>query len=308
MAIASAFPCVLLLRHDFFPRGLEVEYRQQELRSDELVICRAHSRGGRFDEARGRGSSLRSDWSKVRLILSGHLFARTSNGGVVVGPGDMVVSRGWDDHRWRALDDVTDYVLVGWKHRGPAGDRPRDGGPLRLGGGVDARSGPVAHARALAHELDGSGNTAQVMSAVASMLASLATFGLPLSAEAARAVSIGIDPVHQIFADAMQRVVFPLTSRPMAVDFSQALGLSQRQTLRVSNEFFTRFYVTTSRWRDYVSGMRLELGMFFCSSPRSTTEIVSRALGFGAPATLCHAFHSAGLPSPREVRRELRGG
>jgi hypothetical protein len=41
------------------------------------------------------------------------------------------------------------------------------------------------------------------------------------------------------------------------------------------------------------------------SSPRATTELVSRRLGYTSPTVLCRAFAEAGLPSPGNVREAL---
>lgn len=293
---------MLLLRHSLRPRGLDVDFLQQELRSDDLVICRSRFSGGMFDEVRNLPSGRRQHWSKIRIVLAGHLFARTTRGGEVLGPGDAVVSRGWDDHRCRALDQHTEYMLVAWRHGTAAGDRPAWGGPLALRRG---RLGLGASASALAHALDAPLALDAVVARASALLATIADLGLPVAGDGAVACSAGIQPIHRRVARAMETTFFPLTSQPMAIDLGGALGLGERHALRVTNEFFLRFYVTAPNWRQYVRGMRLELGVFLSTNPDATTEKVSRALGFSSPTALCHAFQSVGLPSPGEVRRRL---
>ncbi|MFO0610967.1 MAG: hypothetical protein U0414_00165 [Polyangiaceae bacterium] len=296
---------MLLLRHAFRPKRLDVDFRQQELRSEDLIVCRARFSGGMFDEVRNLPSGRRRRWSKIRIVLAGHLFARTLRGGEILGPGDAVISRGWDDHRCRALDAHTDYLLVAWRHGTAAGDLPAQGGPLLLRG-LGERGSPGACASALAHALDAPLPRPVVMSRLASVLESLVHLGLPVAVDAPIACSEGIQPVHHRFARAMETTFFPLAARPMAVDLGRALALGERQSLRLANEFLVRFFVTATTWRSYVRGMRLELGVFLSSNPDATTDAVSEALGFSSPTALCHAFQSGGLPSPLEVRRQLR--
>ncbi len=293
---------MLLLRHAFRPRALDVDFRQQELRSDDLVICRSRFSGGMFDEVRNLPSGRRQHWSKIRIVLAGHLLARTAGGGEILGPGDAVVSLGWDDHRCRALGAHTEYALVAWRHGTDAGDRPTWGGPVAL---HRERLGVGAAASALAHALDAPLPFDGVVARAGTLLDAMRGLGLPVSRDAPVACGANIQPIHRRFARALETTFFPLTARPMAIDLGATLGMGERHALRVANEFLTRFYVTATTWRQFVRGMRLELGVFFSTHPDATTERVSQALGFNSPTALCHAFQSVDLPSPAEVRRQL---
>lgn len=293
---------MLLLRHAFRPRELDVDFRQQELRSEDLVICRSRFSGGMFDEVRNLPSGRRQAWSKIRIVLAGQLFARTSTGGEILGPGDAVVSRGWDDHRCRALGAHAEYMLVAWRHGTAAGDRPAWGGPLAI---RRERFGLGTTASALAHAFDAPLPFDAILLRASSLLDAIARLGLPVAPDAPRACSANIAPIHRRFAHALERTFFPLTARPMAIDLGATLGLGERHALRLANEFLARFYVTATTWRQFVRGMRLELGVFFSTHPDATTERVSQALGFSSPTALCHAFQSVDLPSPGEVRRQM---
>jgi AraC-like DNA-binding protein len=292
---------LLLLRHHFAPVELDVSFWQDELRTPDLVLCRTRFVGGMFDEVRNLPGGQRELWSKARIVLAGHLLTQTPRGGVILGPGDLVVSRGWDDHHCRALEYESEYLLVAWRNGSAAGDPPREGGPFFLRG-LDARHGPAAAARALTGAIDAGAPRQAILDATGAVLAALASFGLPVAREGAKRA---VEPGHHRFARALEATVFPLTARPMTVDLCRALGLGERQTTRLANDFFARFFVTAPGWRGYVRGMRLEIGVVLASNPRATTERVSRALGFASPTALCHAFQSAGMPSPQEVRRQL---
>lgn len=296
---------MLVLRHRLTPRSIGAAFGQQEIRSDDLVICRAQFHGGMFDEVANLPSGRRGAWSKVRFILRGRVLTRSRAGDAVLGPGDFVTSVGWDDYWCQALDPTTEYLLVGWKHGGCVGDRPRREGPMyrsRLG----ARN-PEARAFDLADALD-QPDDARVLRATTLLMTSLADFGYPVARDAATAASRTITMADRRFAHAMESSIFPLTSRPMAIDLGAALGIGDRHAMRLAKRFFQRFFVTASGWREYVRGMRLELGVFLASNAGATTEEVSRALGFASPTALCHAFHSVGMPSPHEVRRRLARG
>ncbi len=295
---------MLVLRHRLHARRIGAAFAQQEIRSDDLVVCRAQFHGGMFDEVANLPSGRRGAWSKVRFILRGRVLTRSRAGEAVLGPGDFVTSVGWDDYWCQALDASTEYLLVGWKHGGCAGDRPHPEGPVRRS---RFAAGPELRAFALAAALDSS-DDADVMRATATLMECLADFGYPVARDAVLAASQSITTADRRFARAMESSIFPLTSRPMAIDLGAALGIGDRHAMRLAKRFFHRFFVTATGWREYVRGMRLELGVFLASNAGATTEEVSRALGFASPTALCHAFHAVGMPSPLEVRRRLARG
>lgn len=279
---------MLQLRHQFSVPSIGAAFSQHELRSEDLVICSSLFAGGRFDQVRGLPAGQRRQWSKAVVLLEGHVYAR----GMVLRPGDVVISRDWDDYPMRALDARTRYLLVSWRH-GEAGDRARSSGISR-----DLRT--FGAAQALATELD-AGHRA---SSLAALIGALSSLGVGIAPEAPW-VGPSIDPRHHGVAHALEGALFPLRGQPMVVDLSGALGLGERQTQRLLADYFQRYYVTAPSWRQFVYGMRLEVGVFLASSPGATSDIVARALGFASAAALCHAFHRAGLPSPQAVRRAL---
>jgi hypothetical protein len=298
---------MLMLRHRFAPPTLGARFAQDELRSDELVVCRTRFRRGRFDEVPGLPSGRRASWAKVRFVLRGHLVARTREGRhEVLAPGDLAVSARWDDWRCQALTDDSEYLLVGWRHDGQHGARPPPSEIVRAEQRTSAVS-PIARAYALAAALD-EGGDARVLGAATALVHALGRAGIPLAPDAVRAAGQGIPARDRVFARVMESAFFPLAARPMAVDLGGLLGVGDRHAMRRANEFLLRYYVTAIGWREYVRGMRLELGVFLSGVRGATTSDVSRALGFSTPTTLCHAFAAAGLGSPRAVgRRLLRG-
>ncbi|MFO0729138.1 MAG: hypothetical protein U1E65_35490 [Myxococcota bacterium] len=286
---------MLLLRHQFKLPEIGAAFAQDELRSEELVVCNTVFEGGKFDQVRGLPAGQRHRWSKAVIVLEGHLLAR----GALLRPGDLIISRDWDDYPMRALEERTHYLLLSWRH-GMAGDRPSSSGVIR-----DART--LAGARSLAQRLRDRQGTLWLQHALGALTRSLAWLGAGINEEAARE-GPSDDPRHLAVAQALEASLFPLKGQPMVVDFSAALGTGERQTQRLLADYFRRFYVTAPGWRQFVYGMRLEVGVFLASNRRATTEILARALGFASSGALCHAFHRAGLPSPQGVRSALSMG
>jgi hypothetical protein len=275
---------VLVLRHRFALPALDVAFAQDELRSEDFVVCSTMFDGGRFDQVPSLARGRRAQWSKALVVLEGHVLA----GSQIARPGDVVVSRDWDDHRMRALDSRTRYVLVAWKH-GHAGERPVTSDVFRASG---------ASKRAFALARDPGRESARELAA------ELASLGVPVWLDAPRA-ALPVPSRHARFARALQSKLFPLASQPMSVDLERTLGVGPRQIQRLAAEYFERYYVTAVGWRQFVYGMRLEVGVFLASNPRSTTEALADALGFASPTALCHAFHDAGLRSPQSLKHEL---
>jgi len=276
---------VLVLRHRFALPELDVAFTQDELRSEDFVVCSTMFDGGRFDQVPTLARGRRAHWSKALVVLEGHVFV----GSGIARPGDVVVSRRWDDHRMRALDSRTRYVLCAWRH-GHAGELPAASDVFR-----------APRASALAWQLSREPEPRR-----ARLLATeLASLGVPVWSDAPIAAPRA-DERHRRFARALEGTLFPLAARPMAIDLERSLGIGARQIQRLSAEYFERYYVTAVGWRQFVHGMRLEVGVFLASNPGSTTEALAGALGFASPTALCHAFHDARLPSPQSLKRELR--
>ena len=207
---------MLQLRHQFSVPSIGAAFSQHELRSEDLVICSSLFAGGRFDQVRGLPAGQRRQWSKAVVLLEGHVYAR----GMVLRPGDVVISRDWDDYPMRALDARTRYLLVSWRH-GEAGDRARSSGISR-----DLRT--FGAAQALATELD-AGHRA---SSLAALIGALSSLGVGIAPEAPW-VGPSIDPRHHGVAHALECALGPRRGQPRVVDLSGALGLGERQTQRL---------------------------------------------------------------------------
>lgn len=276
---------MLALRHRFTLREHGVAFAQDELRSEDLVVCSTLFDGGRFDQVSPRlARGGRAHWSKALVVLEGHIHLGTATARA----GDVVVSRDWDDYGMRALRTRTRFVLVAWRHW-HAGDRPA---------ASDVFHAPWAFERASDLARDPTPVRARELAMA------LSSVGVPIWPDAPLAAK-AVPARHRAFAHALERTLFPLAAQPMSVDLERTLSVSPRQVQRLTAEYFKRYYVTAIGWRQFVHGMRLEVGVFLASNPTSTTETLANALGFASPTALCHAFHDAGIPSPQSIKREL---
>jgi hypothetical protein len=280
----------MFLNHFAFTMpSLGASFHQDELRSSDLMVLRARFRGGRVDESLHRPCGTRSaDWNLARIVLTGPLSGVRSSAEARVG--QMLLGPYVHGHPSRALTLESDWLDVLW--RGHAA-----GARASTVAALSPRS--IERARALARALEGDDVIAAV-SALDVLLADLSSLGLRVAAgERAGANGTGL------FAHALWDCVMDLARQPMAVDLAETLGVSERHALRQTSGFLRRFHLSASSWREFLQCLRVEMGTFFMSVPRARTEDVSRFLGFCSPTSFCHAFHDAGLPSPRAVQREL---
>jgi hypothetical protein len=289
---------VVVVRHALRDPVYGAIWQQDELRGDDLVVMRKGQRGAAVDEA--IAPERVTGWSAVRFVLDGPLVARAADRAVDVRPGDLLLSRAFGDAPARALEDRCESLTLVWRSDSRIGASLAHNDVLR----------PSPLARLSLLRLAGVLAVApapMVRSAAFDAIDALRSAGLPFETDGRRGVVDATDGERAI-ARALERVLFPLSSQPMAIDLARALGVCPRHALRCVNGYFRRYYRLASSWREYVRGMRVMLGAFFIGQPSAATERIARLLGFGSATALCHAFRDAGLPSPLAVQRALLKG
>ncbi|APR76853.1 Hypothetical protein A7982_02200 [Minicystis rosea] len=292
---------VLWLRHELTNADPFARFSQHELRAPGLIVFRQRFEEGTFDEALEPEVARGAAWSRARVVLEGEVLARVAGRDVVLRRGGMLACATWSMAPLRGLTATSDVLNVAWLSGGPLGARAPTGDVASLPGAVQAAMDDLARAI-------GGHERAALGGALRAVISALRALGIDLDEDAATGSAGAVEPADHRFADAIQAVLFPLSARPMAADLGHRLDRSDRHVLRLAQRYFERFHVTVSGWREYVHAMRIGVGMFLASHPRSRTEGVSRTLGFSSPTALCHAFHAAGLPSPQALRRELGAG
>jgi AraC-like DNA-binding protein len=282
---------------DFHLPSAGARYRQHELRGRDLMVLRVRAHGAIVDESLDRPRGSRgNEWSRARFVLDGPLHVRKGDG-ALLGRGHVHASSAFRRESGRSLTRATDWLDLYWRNGSSLGDALSDGVVLRLSSQSFARVQRLAERLT---ELD----AAASLTAASDVLGDLRAYGLPLASPC-----VHEPPAHTPrFARVLWQLAGELRSQPMAVDLSRALGVSERHALRQASRYFQQFHLSASSWREFIRCLRLEMGAFFMGAPAARTEDVSAFLGFSSPTGFCHAFHDAGLPSPRKLRDELRCG
>lgn len=275
------------------------QWSQLELRTKDLVIILERHDGSLRDEAVVPEQSQRC--SAFRYVLDGPLVARGASQSFDLRPGDALVAPTPGLWPLRSLAPSTTVLNIGWRRNG------------LLGAGISHqasfRPGVLAKARLLALAdalLDGAPLDVS-RPVVQAALAALRADGLPFPPDdvVAEACLARANSNEGDVARVVERVSSTLSAQPTSVDTAGALDVGAYHSLRRIKAFLREFYVSVGGWRDYLQLRRLQLGALFVGHPDARTETVARALGFRSPTSFCHAFHAAGLPSPREVQRLL---
>ena len=138
------------------------------------------------------------------------------------------------------------------------------------------------------------------------VLSLLAVSGLPLKAPRPSELVALVSPQEAHLSRALDVALSELSTQPMVVDLTRALGVSARHMSRLVSSFNERYGFTTRNWCGTRTRRRLQLGAGFMALDGATTELVARRVGYRSPSAFCRALALAGLPSPRKVREAVR--
>jgi len=94
--------------------------------------------------------------------------------------------------------------------------------------------------------------------------------------------------------------------RPMVVDVENESGLSSRTLQRAMPALCGLWGQREESFRDHARRVLLGRACSLMVSPRATTQMVARVLGFASPNAFCRAMTRYGLPSPGAVRERFR--
>lgn len=269
-------------------------YRQDEIRSKDLMILRQRPEGGVVDESFDRPRApRRSEWTRLRVVLGGVHQANVGGGIVLERAGAYASS---EAHRQcgRSVSHASDFVDLYWRSGSVAG------GALASAWHGELASSSLARVEALARALE-TRDVATTIATAREVLLELRAHGLPVEPDALDRETDEAPDVARVLWD----VAGDLTQQPMAIDLSRALGISERHALRCANRYFRQYCLSASSWREFIGALRVEMGTFFMGAAGARTEDVSRLLGFSSPTAFCHALEDAGLPSPQRLKKEL---
>lgn len=280
------------------------EWSQREFRGRDLVVFVERYHGAFYDEALVPEQSTHC--SAIRFVLGGPLVADGPARAVDLRLGDALVCPSPGISPFRSLSETTTVLNIGW----------RRGGALGPGIALETKFRPRSTTRgkllALAASLRPAACTREqeqeqvAENAVRDALAALRAEGLPFPADDVIAEACARRTKESDVARVLSLATSSLSTQPSSVDAATMLDVGAYHSLRRIKNFLREFHLSSvSGWRDYLQTRRLQLGVAFMGRRDARTEEVARALGFRSPTSFCHAFRSAGLPSPREVQRLL---
>jgi hypothetical protein len=165
----------------------------------------------------------------------------------------------------------------------------------------------MARVAAAADALESCRDVRRASVLLADLVALLGSRGAPFGRVASHDLVEPASPVAVELSRALDQVLSSLDGGPALVDLDAALGLSPRQLNRVVADFNLRYGFNSLGWRDTRNRRRLLVGATMMTAVGARTELVSRAMGYASPTSLCHAFALAGLPSPGVTAERVAG-
>jgi AraC-like DNA-binding protein len=298
---------VLAYRRSFEMEKLDLAYSVVDLCHAGFRIRIERSRKMMLDDAMTYttvGWSGYGERPRLDVVLEGQV--RDTENGVVrhLGPGDFAIGRALDSLYQRAEREDFLCLAVEW-NLGTLGTNAPIGLPQgtlnasdlsTLRGAVDQLSNAAAIGGGIGHE---------GLRSVLTVLSCLRAAGLPFESWRARDLTAEVPLSMQSAADVVGRALSRLDASPSSADLERELGVSRRQVGILVNELGTTYGLNGTDWRTMRDRWRLTAALGAMSHPDARTEDVARAVGYGSPNALCHAFRLAGLPTPGNVRSEL---
>lgn len=103
-------------------------------------------------------------------------------------------------------------------------------------------------------------------------------------------------------ARVVERLSMRLDERPAIADVARELETDVKRASELAVRYFRRYHATVDGWRQYINGLRIELGASAMRSGRFQAAEVARLLGFTKASSFSHAFQRAGWPAPSQHR------
>jgi hypothetical protein len=234
-------------------------------------------------------------WPVLTIALDGTGVVRQKDAAILGTTGELVWAPSGAEFRARSGDRGVRCLVVQWDPRVLSG--PTDARLTR----APLRARDFASIGAAADRIALSGyDTARARDAVDALFDVLRALGFvdarpPREPSATTRLARAGEVVDQCLSN--------LSANPTALDIEGALRCSPAHARRTMQSYVARLgFSDAKNWRELRTSWRLYMGALLMTSPRATTDLVARALGYGSPVAFCHAFTNAGLPSPGSVR------
>lgn len=142
------------------------------------------------------------------------------------------------------------------------------------------------------------------------------TFAMAFEAFAASGVAHGLGanpleggptPSEARLARALDVQFASLATAADTLHLAELAGVSPRQVHRLMSELIQKMQLNARSWRDLRNRWRVQLAAVLLGDPQASVASIAAEVGYASAPALARALASAGLPSPREIRRRLRG-
>jgi AraC-like DNA-binding protein len=242
------------------------------------------------------------DRPRLDVVLRGEV--RDVENGVVrwLRPGEFTIGRALDSLFMRSQAEELLLLSIEW-NLGSLGTDAPIGLPVGRLAENDRADVTAAVEALLSQEIAESQSFA--VGAIGRVLACLRAAGVPFDSWRAKDLLAPVPIQLQRVATAVGRNLSRIGARPGTAELEQELGLSRRRVAQLIGELTARYGMNGTDWRTLRDRWRLGSSILLMSNPRARTENVARAVGYGSPNALCHAYREANLPSPGSVRQAI---
>ena len=267
---------------------LGVELIQRALMAPEVRIYELVARGVVVEWALlNMRDEVHEGRTQVNMVLDGTLKVRREGTEYLMGRGDgfwetnLVFDERWEGEPFRA-------VCVDWASgsEGPRGSKALSGRSVEVLEGLTFSADEAEHeeqALAVLEVLEREG-IGRVDGAQAGMR---------------------VDPALQRIADAYGKAMSSLDSQPMWCDFTDEVGLSERQLRRQLKEVLSWFPAVYDErsFRAALNATRMRRAVALMTAKGATVKRVAEVLGYGSAVAFTNACQRAGLGKPSEFAR-----
>jgi AraC-like DNA-binding protein len=282
---------------------LDVALFRLILRHPSFVVRLAEYQGSivedRLFEASALGTTTVPHWPVLALMLAGAGVVRDRRTNELVRERELVWVEDGGGFRARSSEQGARVLILQWDPRVFGGGGASGYVRQRLAVVEFERlRGAIERMRVAGYDASG---CAAALADVFSMLHSL---GLVDARPAAKDLVVPVPEGVVHVGAAIDRVLSNLRAGPASLDLERALGCSPAQVRRLIHRYGASLGAQHPfTWRDLRNAWRLPVGALLMTSARSRTEHVAQLLGYGSASAFCHAFATASLPSPGNVRQ-----
>ncbi len=288
--------------HPFPLTGLRLE--MDRVIVPGLVARRIALSGMRYDDelaVKTLGAGFTGRRCRLSFVLEGSARLHVGQTAADLRPGQFFFSPD-AQQQWTQTDHL-EVVELDWEPEGlasPMGSLPAHG---TLGPSALARLKQVVESLTLTRR--------QAPLAFAAQFTEVIEVMASIGASVNRDFRLGEAPQpNEWLFEKVDEVLEGLDKNPQSVDLELRTGLPRQKLSRLVKDLHQQFALTgtsDSSWRSVRNFYRLLMASIILGHPEAHPARVSRLVGFGSLEAMDHAYANAGMPTPEQLRRRIRG-